>query len=306
MTSLHGPTTNAAALLPSPLPAAPPQPSPFSRLYRVFQGQICLFHCRNDAIPPASVPQSSTFCGDVPGARDVRPSSSLFTSTALAISLVGTSPPSVSSPFVDLRSCSHRERPEAGPVRLTRFVDMPLENYYASSWHGIGRSVEYVGHTSSRVEGASVWSVWPQVDCWRCDGQAPTIAVWCVVSRREPHAFFSRSWQALIIVPPTVTIDSHFRLFNSPIGGPCPPSPQQVTCLRPHGLFSFLSLFPMMRSLHFVVSCVSWLTCAMVTLTVASLDVSVSFSTSFSHGAQWPSSYGPSTSATTHRTCSSA
>ena len=41
--------------------------------------------------------------------------------------------------------------------------------------------------------------------------------------------------------------------------------PQLVTCLRPHGLFRLLSLLPILRSLHFVVSCIGWLICAKVT-----------------------------------------
>ena len=58
------------------------------------------------------------------------------------------------------------------------------------------------------------------------------------------------------LLAPTVTIDSHFGLFSSPIGR---------SCLRHHGLFRLLSLLPILGSLHFVVSCIGWLICAKVT-----------------------------------------
>ena len=45
--------------------------------------------------------------------------------------------------------------PEAGPVRLTRFVDMSLENYYATvNGMVLARAFEHFGHASVRVDGA--------------------------------------------------------------------------------------------------------------------------------------------------------
>ena len=57
--------------------------------------------------------------------------------------------------------------PEAGPVRLTRFIEMSLDNYYAtvSEMVSLGR-FEHIGHATVRVEGASAWGVWLRVDHW--------------------------------------------------------------------------------------------------------------------------------------------
>ena len=124
------------------LPAVPPQPSPFSCSASSVPGSNLIAPVPQSvsAVPvaPTSIPQSSS--GVVPDAppRDA-PCSSPFTSTAPAISPLGIAPPSVSSPFVDLRGppsvgvrAPTGSHPEAGPVRLTRFVDMSLENYYAT------------------------------------------------------------------------------------------------------------------------------------------------------------------------------
>ena len=57
--------------------------------------------------------------------------------------------------------------PDAGPARLTRFLEMSLDNYYAtvSEMVSLGR-FEHIGHATVRVEGASAWGVWLRVDHW--------------------------------------------------------------------------------------------------------------------------------------------
>ena len=57
--------------------------------------------------------------------------------------------------------------PEAGPARLTRFLEMSLDNYYAtvSEMVSLGQ-FEHIGHATVRIEGASAWGVWLRVDHW--------------------------------------------------------------------------------------------------------------------------------------------
>ena len=52
------------------------------------------------------------------------------------------------------RTRAHQEvHPEAGPVRLTRFVDMLLENYYASVSNMVSAGqFEHIGRATSRIE----------------------------------------------------------------------------------------------------------------------------------------------------------
>ena len=85
-------------------------------------------------------------------------------------------PPTVSSPFVNpegrqvssTTTRAHQEvHPEAGPVRLTRFVDMSLENYYASVSNMVSAGqFEHIGRATIRIDGASVRGVWLRVDHW--------------------------------------------------------------------------------------------------------------------------------------------
>ena len=50
---------------------------------------------------------------------------------------------------------------------MTRFVDMSLENEYATvNGMVLARAFEHVGHAFVRVEGATAWGVWLQVDYW--------------------------------------------------------------------------------------------------------------------------------------------
>ena len=58
--------------------------------------------------------------------------------------------------------------PDAGPARLTRFLEMSLDNYYHCQRNGLlGRS-EHIGHATVRVEAASAWGVWLRVDHLAC------------------------------------------------------------------------------------------------------------------------------------------
>ena len=84
-------------------------------------------------------------------------------------------PPTVSSPFVNLegrqvesaRTVHPEVHPEAGPVRLTRFVDMSLETYHASVSDMVSAGqFEHIGRATIRIEGASAWGVWLRVDHW--------------------------------------------------------------------------------------------------------------------------------------------
>ena len=66
---------------------------------------------------------------------------------------------------VDSDRNAHQEvHPEAGPVRLTRFVDMSLETYYASVSNMVSAGqFEHIGRATIRIEGASALRVdhWP-------------------------------------------------------------------------------------------------------------------------------------------------
>ena len=54
-----------------------------------------------------------------------------------------------------------------GPVRLTRFVEMSLDSYYAhlNQMISLGR-FEHIGRASIHLERATAWSVWLRVDQW--------------------------------------------------------------------------------------------------------------------------------------------
>ena len=57
---------------------------------------------------------------------------------------------------------------EGRPVRLTRFVEMSLDKYYATvnEMITVGR-FEHIGHASIRVEGTTAWGVWLRVGQWQ-------------------------------------------------------------------------------------------------------------------------------------------
>ena len=56
---------------------------------------------------------------------------------------------------------------EGGPVRLTRFVEMSLDTYYATVNEMIAAGrFEHIGHASIRAEGTTAWGVWLPVDQW--------------------------------------------------------------------------------------------------------------------------------------------
>ena len=145
-----------------PLSAAPPQPSPFSRSASSVPGSnLILFQChslfrRFQSLLRLSRSRVLVLCQV--HLHVMRHVQALFTSTAPAISPLGVTPPSVSSPFVDLRgppSVAARattvSHPEV-PVRLTRFVDMSLENFYATmNGMVLAGAFEHVGHASVRV-----------------------------------------------------------------------------------------------------------------------------------------------------------
>ena len=93
----------------------------------------------------------------------------------------------VSSPFVNLSSSGNPSPvvpfAEAGPVRLTRFVEMSLDSYYAHLNGMVSSGVfEHIGRASIRVEGTSAWGVWPSAL-----GRASTFAVWCFVTRGQSN-----------------------------------------------------------------------------------------------------------------------
>ena len=55
---------------------------------------------------------------------------------------------------------------EGGPVRLTRFVEVPLDACYARLNQMVSQSrFEHIGRASIRLEGAA-WGVWLRVDHW--------------------------------------------------------------------------------------------------------------------------------------------
>ena len=106
-----------------PLPEVPAQPSPASSV----PGSNLLVPVPQSVsaapIPPTSIPQSSSLCQMHLHVMCYVQALPLHRTGHLTSWHCSTS---VSSPFVDLRGLlSH---PEAGPVRLTRFVDMSLEN----------------------------------------------------------------------------------------------------------------------------------------------------------------------------------
>ena len=86
------------------------------------------------------------------------------------VRLPSRSPFQSGSPVVEARSVptgSGGVTLEAGPVRLTRFVEMSLEHHYSTvnAMVNEGR-FEHIGRATIRVEGASAWWVWLRVDHW--------------------------------------------------------------------------------------------------------------------------------------------
>ena len=79
-------------------------------------------------------------------------------------------PPVVSSPFVNLSSSGNPSLvvpfAEAGPVRLTRFVEMSLDSYAHLNGMVSSGAFQHIGRASIRVEGTSAWGVWLRIDHW--------------------------------------------------------------------------------------------------------------------------------------------
>ena len=86
----------------------------------------------------------------------------------------------MSSPFVNLSSSGNPSPvvpfAEGGPVRLTRFVEMSLDSFYAHLNGMVSSGVfQHIGRASIRVEGTCAWGVWLRIDHWsqRCE-------IWCI------------------------------------------------------------------------------------------------------------------------------
>ena len=83
---------------------------------------------------------------------------------------------------------------DAGPVRLTRFVDMSLENYYATVREMVSSGrFEHIGRASIRVEGTSAW-VACMIVRWllvHFRVQTPTFPLLFSVPCGAPHLVFS-------------------------------------------------------------------------------------------------------------------
>ena len=78
-----------------------------------------------------------------------------------ASSPVVTSHPFVGVPTQGGQSPATIQFAEGGPVRLTRFVEMSLESYYAHLNQMISQGrFEHIGRASIRLEGATAWGVW--------------------------------------------------------------------------------------------------------------------------------------------------
>ena len=81
-------------------------------------------------------------------------------------------PASVSHSFIDtsvreVQTPASIQFTEGGPVRLTRFVEMPLDVYYARLNQMVSQGrFEHIGRASIRLEGATAWGVWLRVDHW--------------------------------------------------------------------------------------------------------------------------------------------
>ena len=118
---------------------SPPVPSPFAPLPHTVQ----LSPTASPRSPFASVQTHAPLHGAV-------------VSNPFAVSGPAT-PPNRPSPL-----------PGAGPVRLTRFWEMPRDECYATvnSLIVAGR-FNHIGEPSVRLEGQTAWGVWLRIDHWR-------------------------------------------------------------------------------------------------------------------------------------------
>ena len=58
--------------------------------------------------------------------------------------------------------------PEAGPVRLTRFLEMPRDHFYSTlSGPIVAGRFNHIGNASVRLEAQTAWGVWLRIDQWR-------------------------------------------------------------------------------------------------------------------------------------------
>ena len=129
---------------------------------------------------------------------------------------------------------------EAGPVRLTRFLEMSLEQHYSTvnAMVNEGR-FEHNGHATIRVEGASSWGVWLRVDHWpSAVGHHPQLrcgVLFHVANRTFSfHGIGSDAVQFLLPLFVSWTYSSlpqlpslHARLVSSsvhPLDNPLPPA----------------------------------------------------------------------------------
>ena len=106
------------------------------------------------------------------------PLRSPFTSQASHAPLNGSvvsNPFTTSIPTVNNTVVSNRGSPlpGAGPVRLTRFLEMPRDQYYATvnAMITAGR-FNHIGEASVRLEGQTAWGVWLRIDHWRASRAA--------------------------------------------------------------------------------------------------------------------------------------
>ena len=153
--------------------------------------------------------------------------------------------PVVSSPFVNLSPSGNPSLvvpfAKGGPVRLTRFVEMSLDSYYAHLNGMVSSGVfQHSGRASIRVEGTSAWGVWLRIDHWpSASGRHPrlrcgvlnhvatrTLSFHCIARdavRFLLHHFESWTFPSLPQLPS--------QRPSCPPADPLPVSPSSVTFL---------------------------------------------------------------------------
>ena len=98
----------------------------------------------------------------------------------------------VSNPFAVSGPATPPNRPSplpgAGPVRLTRFLEMPRDEYYATvnSLIVAGR-FNHIGEPSVRLEGQTAWGVWLRIDHWRAGRGSSRLRLWSVIPPSQPR-----------------------------------------------------------------------------------------------------------------------
>ena len=141
--------------VPYPAPANVPIPPAVDRTQEISR-----------VVPPSPFTSPSPFLQVLCGGQAPTVAASPFVRLP-GRALQPSSPPVEPGSLVGAGSGSGGASLKAGPVRLTRFVELSFEHYYSTVNEKVNAGrFEHIGRATIRVEGASAWGVWLRIDHW--------------------------------------------------------------------------------------------------------------------------------------------